>query len=379
MKVLLQSIMITLLVLGCVQQKSQVKSDNTDIFVKLVPGSDSNIQAYVSVPKDTQDVTVCLNDTECAPQSGYSGVDLVTETSDKKILKMQREFSPDSTLTIIRGVSSAVRRIIKLKTGIDIGDISEYLIKLPVVRNTKMGGGSVLDDVVQHYYDENSVSACMGYRNYSDSDSSTYAHEATHGLNACIKNKYSNQGQVYGFYLLNGNAIYVKYPSMSRTKIAGYVPQNLRKANSVSDRFSMYIASTQYGWDTPLYIFDEWTAYSNGAREAIDKVNKGKSTNGFVKLGEGALEFMVYATATGLAIEKNDPSYLQNEPKFLALYKHLATVLNKDIMSSSHNVVVDSEMKQYLERFKTDSSAEAMRTWIKKYCGEQWTRDTFGF
>ncbi len=48
-------------------------------------------------------------------------------------------------------------------------------------------------------------------------------------------------------------------------------------------------------------------------------------------------------------------------------------------MSSSHNVVVDSEMKQYLERFKTDSSAEELRSWIKRNCGEQWTRDTFGF
>ena len=268
-------------------------------------------------------------------------------------------------------------------------NIQNFWFEIPVTNpNVKEPGwGDVLTDVIQHYYDPSSVSACQAYTSYYAGDQPTYAHEATHGLNACIRNKYSTQGQVYGFYLLNGKAIYLNAPSSVTKNMAGnYVPQNLRNVagNKRFDYITGAIFTEQVPpmpdfWENvPLYIFDEWTAYSNGAREAISMLDHGRSVGNTVMLGSGALEFMVYATALGIAIEKKNPSYLQSEPKFIALYKHLATVLTHDIMTSKHNQVTDNSMRQYFKTFQTDSSASELRSWIKRNCGEDWAKETLG-
>ena len=384
MKKYFKILMILIFVYGCAPYSS-LKTNTSDIYVKLVTGSESEMTAYISVPKDTEDVTVCINDTGCDAKSGLNGVESLGETSDRKIFKMQRGFSSEDTLTILRGVASAVKRSIKFDKGgliIDVGELASYLIDLPVVRETKQAGwGDVLTDIVQHYYEHAKVpGGCGAYTTYASSDVDNFAHEATHGLNSCIKNKFTTETKerVYGFYLLQGKAIYVKYPSVSRSRIAGFVPANLQKASSTSGRYSLYVVSTAAGWDTPLYMFDEWVAYSNGAREAINQLDNHRSMGNFVKLGEGALEFMVYVTATALAIESYDNSYFNKEPRFVALYKHLSEVLMKDIMASKHNKVTDNDMRAYFKKFQTDNSAAQLRSWIKRYCGESWAKEVFG-
>ena len=64
MRIILKSIVIVFLVMGCVGQNSHVKTNTSDIFVKLIPGSGSSVQAYISVPQDTQDITVCINNND---------------------------------------------------------------------------------------------------------------------------------------------------------------------------------------------------------------------------------------------------------------------------------------------------------------------------
>ena len=272
-------------------------------------------------------------------------------------------------------------------------NLQTFYFKIPVtnpnIKNPEWE--HVLTDIVQHYYDPNSVSGCMGYTSYSDSDSSTYAHEATHGLNSCIKNNYNNNNKTttssrcritfkteqgkpvpgcdtehYCYYLLNGKVTCLKYPNMSRDKVAQFVPENLRNANSFSDRFSLYIASTQHGWDTPLYLIDEWVSYIHGAKESIDKLDHNKSVGDFVKLGEGAVEFLTYVTAVGMALDKYEPEYFKEEPKFMALFEFLAEriVLNQ-ILTSKYDKIVDKETKEY---FRTYQSNPNIRYWLATHC-----------
>lgn len=381
MKRLIKIIVILMFAAGCLPNNlSLVKSNESDIYVKLVPGSGTGIVAYISVPSETEDLTVCINDSKCEAKSGLNGVQACSSSSDRKIFKMDKEFSSTDTLTIVRGIQDAVRRTIKLegKKGIsvDIADISKYMIDLPVVRNTKQSGwGDVLTDVIQHYLEPGS--ACLAYTSYHDGEQPTYAHEATHGLNACIGNKYGSGSSVYGFYLLGGKGIYVKNPSMHRSKVASVVPSSLRNLDG-TNRYNTYITNNSVGSSSPLYIFDEWVAYANGSREAINMLDNGKSVGATVKLGAGVVEFAVYATAAGLALERNEESYLKQEPKFIALYKHVISIVAKDIITSKHQQVIDSETRSYWNKFKTDNSAQELRSWIKRNCGEDWAKETLG-
>ena len=288
-----------------------------------------------------------------------------------------------------------------------VSEIDSYLIDLPKVRDAREAEwGDVLTDIVQHYYDHNQVMACLPYTNYQAKDNQssnesfylnssstagltdplTYAHEATHGLNSCIANKYGMGDSLAGFYLLNGKGIYLSNKiSMSRYSIAesGLIPQTFRNLDETK-RYDTYITrqEKELTSKSPLYIFDEWVAYINDASEAINLLENKKSLSGAqgqTSIGAGAVEFTVYSTAVGLALEKQEPSYLKEEPKFLALYKYLADVVAKKIITSSHNQVIDYKVKEYWNNFKTDSSAQDLRSWIIKNFGSDWSKEVFGF
>ncbi len=256
-------------------------------------------------------------------------------------------------------------------------EVNGHTVDLPVVRqNTGYFNGTALHDILSHYY-QAGYGACMQYSTYFDNALPTYAHETTHGLNACIRNKYGSTGTTNAFYLLNGKAVVLREPNVRKARVGGLIPAIFRTLG-VTKRFVMYVLGQRSWDDIPLYIFDEWTAYTNGTREAISLLKQKKGVGADAQLGAGALEFFVYATGLGLAIEQNDPSYFQREPKFIPLYKHLSKVLSQEIMSSSYLQVTDSSMKTYWNNFKADPSSVELRNWIKKYCGKEWAGEVLG-
>jgi hypothetical protein len=101
---------------------------------------------------------------------------------------------------------------------------------------------------------------------YKDSDKITWAHETTHGINSHLRQKFSNGQKMNGFYCLNNKAAMILEPPTTISKVAGLVPSSLR-----GGVYNLYLVSQASSWnDTPLYIFDEWIAYTNGSDCRLD-------------------------------------------------------------------------------------------------------------
>lgn len=156
--------------------------------------------------------------------------------------------------------------------------------------------GPVLTDIEQHLHPR------FGAQ-YSSSDLVTHAHETTHGIHSDLRMKYRKAG----FYCLNGKAAVFAEPKVRLSQVAAFVPAEHRRM-----RFGTYLAGSQLrSWDdTPTYILDEWVAYTNGAEAAISQEQHGLPHRLGGDSVYGQIEFIPYALAFCLAVEKHDPRYL---------------------------------------------------------------------
>jgi len=170
---------------------------------------------------------------------------------------------------------------------------------------TGAGWGAVLTDIVRHCPD-----AWVDW--YVDSDRVTHGHETTHGVHAFLRNDWNTLGvPANGFYVLGDQAALVAEPGISKSQVAPYVPTLLR-----GFRFDTYVTGQSAWDDTPLYLWDEWVAYTNGTAVAMDLYNAGQWTYGWRDACSGTVEFVPYALAVGLAVEALDPTYFAQNLQF---------------------------------------------------------------
>lgn len=166
--------------------------------------------------------------------------------------------------------------------------------------NQDAQGDSVYADTIRH---------CKTWRQMQDRSKTTTAHECTHGINSQIRNmagasydiemkmgspspvyKTNNGGeQKNGCYLLGGRGIILTEPPIRKREVAAAIPASLR-----GDRFSTYITGQRAWDDQPLYIFDEWSAYINGAKCGIDMAKRGETIE-HTDLMRGPIEFACYS------------------------------------------------------------------------------------
>ncbi len=134
----------------------------------------------------------------------------------------------------------------------------------------------------------------------------TNCHESIHSINADLRNFYSNklQKKMNGFYVGGGKAVIIEEPNVKKSKIAEFIPKKLR-----FNRYPVYIEGMESMEDTPLYIFDEWVAYTGGSKAAF--VDEFWSDSVF-----GNLEFSVFASALAMTVEKYDPVYWKTNHQF---------------------------------------------------------------
>jgi hypothetical protein len=172
-------------------------------------------------------------------------------------------------------------------------------------------GNTVYADVVNH---------CNNYKDFVVNGSiSTSVHEITHGINANLRNgaiKATSPGgpcrqyvptlvgseRSNAFYVLQDRAIRLKEPNKRKSDCIKFIPTTLRNY-----RYGTYVAGQQAWDDSPLYIFDEWIAYSNGAANVIQQSKDGTYKDGASDYIFGPLEFVVYAAATLMAAGDLDP------------------------------------------------------------------------
>ncbi len=245
------------------------------------------------------------------------------------------------------------------------GENVEWLA-FPATKTLSDGSwGPVLTDI------ENHLPSQYGTQ-YRDADKITHGHETSHGIHAHIRNYFNKTGKrANGFYALEDKGVLVVEPNMRKSAVAQFVPASLR-----GSRYSLYITG-QTAWDdTPLYVWDEWNAYVNGGAVGTDLVKRGLWKGGWRDGVNGQLEFTVYAIATAMAVEKNDPTYLETNAQFrefLAWNTRRAMTLYR-----VGAVMPDfkwAEQDAYYGKMKTSPDAEAWRAFARKLFGTSFTNE----
>lgn len=94
---------------------------------------------------------------------------------------------------------------------------------------------------------------------YRSSDRITSVHECTHGVNSMLRQRFG--GECY--YIADGK--FVRFPSIG---IRLEAVRQRCKYRGMS--FDLYLVQQQRYWGSnALYLFDEWSAYANGAAVAV--------------------------------------------------------------------------------------------------------------
>jgi hypothetical protein len=227
--------------------------------------------------------------------------------------------------------------------------------------------GTALTDIANH------LPAQYGTY-YDDPDLVTFGHETTHGIHAHLRNYENDTGQTANaFYVLDDRAALVVEPGILKSDVAAYVPPSLRDF-----RYETYVTGAPDWNDTPLYLWDEWVAYTNGAEVGVNRVGEGLWSEGW-RDQSGNLEFVVYALAVGMAVSELDPAYFGSYPQFT---RFLAWNVTRG-MKLFHDAEAMPEFQAdnvatYYETMRTSPDAEALRQFARTTFGDTWATDVLG-
>lgn len=240
----------------------------------------------------------------------------------------------------------------------------------PPVKAVQSDLGTVLGDIESHLP--------KGHP-YKESDRVTWAHEGTHGINGYMRQKFSNQGKINCFYCLQDRAVVLQEPKTTLSNIARYVPPSLRGM-----MYKNYLIGMQGSWNNePLYVFDEWDAYTNGTAAGLDLAEKGLWRGGQrADTVQFMVEFNVLALCLAYAVvdADNPGSEYDDASNFKSLMRWQIRRNMELLEKSKHfqqfnNGAADA----YLEKLKTASDATQLRAFAQKYFGESWTKMVYGF
>ncbi len=234
-------------------------------------------------------------------------------------------------------------------------------LKFPVQKTaTDPGGwGPLLTDIEGH------LPSSYGNQ-YYDNDRLTHAHETTHGINSELRNNYNKTGkQANGLYVLEDRGVILEEPNLRKSAVIPFIPAALQ-----GSRYGLYILGQQAWDDTPTYIFDEWVAYTNAGAVGVDRVKRGLWKEPWQDGVMGQLEFTVYGLALGLAAEKGDPTYFQQNKQFrefLAWQTDRAMSLFRE--GQKMTAFTWAQQDAYYAKLQTDASAQPIRDFLTRTYG----------
>lgn len=245
---------------------------------------------------------------------------------------------------------------------------------------------------------------------YRDSNKVTWAHETTHGINSNIRNGVRDGRRVNGFYCLEDRAAIIEEPKTTIRKVAARVPQDLQGPS-----FDLYLRQQAGAWnDTPLYLFDEWTAYTNGS-----ECGRELNAEGWYYELLQAHNFNVYCMYLAMEVRQTCRDYDDKQFKAYIMWNVERTFRLAKAYDASKATVLAPEAPQlakaqdyhfgrtdhscphpeapeknlvqiangdptqnalaYSERVKTSPSAEGLRVFAREYFGNDWCQRTYGF
>jgi hypothetical protein len=247
------------------------------------------------------------------------------------------------------------------------GDHVQWITFEPQKSEKDKDWGEFLTDLENHLPKEYG-------KKYRDKDRVGHAHETTHGIQAHIRNQYAEPGlRLNAFYVGEDYAALVEEPKVRLAQVAALVPERLRKV-----RYKSYLVKQQKDWDDePLYVFDEWVAYCNGAKAGIELAEDGKYKPERNDSVWALLEFNVYAVYTVRAARKHDPGYDGRQlDEFLAWNLRRSMYLYR-IGSRLDPFNWDDD--EYYRFLRTDRSATEMRRFLRDLYGAAWCRRVMGW
>ena len=228
--------------------------------------------------------------------------------------------------------------------------------------------GTALTDIIRHLP--------LSYGDtYADSDLVTYGHETTHGINSHARNNLNRTGRrANGFYCMNDRVAIVAEPAIRKSAIAMYVPNSLR-----GTRFALYITGSPDWDDTPLYVWDEWVAYTNGSEVAMSLTREGLWRYPWRDAVAGTLEFVIYALATAMAVEVGDAAYFRDNAQFRAFLAWNARRSMELFRAGASNANFQwAQQDQMLRALQTSPDAAAMREFARRVFGRPWAQEVLG-
>lgn len=251
--------------------------------------------------------------------------------------------------------------------------VEPVFLNWPQVRVVDSSLGKVLGDIEAH------MPAGHIYR---DSDKITWGHETTHGINSNIRNRHQKwlvkykkprfffmPGEPYlvkaaervnGFYCLEDRAVVIIEPPVTIHAVAVQVPQSLR-----GGVYQLYLVNQAGSWnDTPLYIFDEWIAYTNGS-----EVRKDLGIQSRAETVAYMMEFNVYAMTLAKVVHAKG-GYDEGQFKAFLMWnmERSVKIYNNEAVAST-----------YLNKLRTNSDAESLRSFARSYFGAEWCKEILGF
>lgn len=157
--------------------------------------------------------------------------------------------------------------------------------------------GRVLSDIESHLPD--------GHR-YAEPDLVGWGHETTHGINSRIRNTLGRQtGTDNAVYVLGNRGLILPEPKIRLSMVGRFVPQEFR-----DDSFQLYLVQQAAHWEfQPLYVLDDWTAYTNGTSVAVEHAEAGRPLDSQTETVENMLEFCAFAAGLLIAVKQYDPGY----------------------------------------------------------------------
>ncbi len=252
----------------------------------------------------------------------------------------------------------------------DPGDGVEWFT-WPAQQNIgEVAWGAALTDIARH------LPASYGDTYWFEDSRSTSGHEVSHGIHAHLRNyEAPNPFDYNALYVLHDKAAFILEPDIRKADVVPFVPTSLR-----GPRFQLYLIE-QTAWDdSPLYVFDEWNAYVNGAEVGVGLATAGMWTEGWTDVVMGPLEFVVYAIATVQAARDGDPTYdFTQLEAFTAWNIRRAMALFETGRALAEFEWDDQDAYATRLRTGTATGVEALRAFARETWGAGWTMEVLGF
>ena len=230
----------------------------------------------------------------------------------------------------------------------------------------------------------NDVDSCLSAlesQTYRSQDPGNWAHEGTHGLNSRIRNKYGRgTGQDNAFYVLNGRAAIVAEPPTTLSNAARYVPPTLRAA-----MFKQHMQDARQWWDKqPLYVMDEWVAYTHSTLAAIEECKAGRNPSSEARCVRYMLEAAMNSLAVCVAIDAEKRAgrlHYDNAQLRLFVAWQWSRMMYVWAEAQKYPQLCSHNPAQYYMRLISgqDKYTNGMRAWAQGYFGKEWCRVVMRF